>query len=102
MQTLIPPDVRARLVARATTDPAFRQRLLADPRSAIASEGGVELPPESRVQVLQETTRSFYLVLPCQEVVDGELSDAELAGVSGGAPLMIGEMTTSVRVVEHK
>lgn len=68
-------------------DPAFRERLVADPHGAVQDELGVPLPSEVRVTVLQETPDTLYLVLPStSETPPGrELSDAELGAVAGGA-----------------
>ena len=58
------PGNGARLVARAWTDPAFRQRLLADGRSA-AAEFGFELPRHHRHLVFLENTAAVHNVICC-------------------------------------
>ena len=53
-----------RLVRRANTDPAFRARLLTDPRSAIAEELDIQLPESLEVVVVEERPDRLCLVLP--------------------------------------
>jgi hypothetical protein len=70
------------ILRRATEDPAFRQRLVADP-AAVLREQGLPLPAGLELRVLEATDQVSYLVLPRQSA-DGELSDAELEEVTGG------------------
>jgi len=58
------PANGARMVARAWTDPAFRQRLLADGRAA-AAEFGFELPRHHRHLVFLENTPTVHNVICC-------------------------------------
>jgi hypothetical protein len=69
----------------SSTDPAFRARLLADPRSAIASEFGIVVPENFRVKFIErEPEVDALIVLPDPQRPDGELSDRELDVVAGG------------------
>ena len=58
------PENGARIVAKAWTDPAFRQRLLADGRAAVA-ELGHELPRHHRHLVVLEDTPTVHNVICC-------------------------------------
>ena len=58
------PQNGARVVARAWTDPAFRQRLLADGRSAVM-ELGLAMPPHHRHLVVLENTSRVQNVICC-------------------------------------
>ena len=58
------PRNGARVVARAWTDPAFRQRLLANGRSA-AEELGLAMPPHHRHLVVLENTDTLQNVICC-------------------------------------
>jgi nitrile hydratase len=58
------PRNGARVVARAWTDAAFRSRLLADGRSAVA-ELGLELPRHHRHLVVLENTPTVHNVICC-------------------------------------
>ncbi|MBI4276868.1 MAG: NHLP leader peptide family natural product precursor [Armatimonadetes bacterium] len=73
---------------RAMKDPAFRKELLADPKAALQRLLGEELPAELNVRVVEEDANTVYLVLPPASEGPGELSEAELAGVAGGGPVM--------------
>lgn len=58
------PRNGARVVARAWTDPAFRQRLLADGRAAVL-ELGLTLPRHHRHLVVLENTATVQNVICC-------------------------------------
>ena len=58
------PRNGARVVAKAWTDPAFRQRLLADGRSAVA-ELGLAMPKHHRHLVVLENTAKVQNVICC-------------------------------------
>ncbi len=57
-------NLQARLIARAWYDESFKERLLADPRSAIAEELDLKLPDHLQVTVLEETPDTLFLLLP--------------------------------------
>lgn len=58
------PENGARVVARAWTDPAFRSRLFADGRSAIA-ELGYTMPEHQRNLIALEDTATVHNVIVC-------------------------------------
>ena len=58
------PENGARVVAKAWTDPAFKARLLADGRDAVA-ELGLTMPPHHRHLVVLENTPSLQNVICC-------------------------------------
>jgi len=58
------PDNGARVVAKAWTDPAFRQRLLANGRDAVY-ELGLTMPPHHRQLVVLENTPTLQNVICC-------------------------------------
>jgi nitrile hydratase subunit alpha len=58
------PENGARVVAKAWTDPAFRERLLADGRAAVA-ELGFEMPRHHRHLVVLENTVAVHNVICC-------------------------------------
>jgi len=60
------PRNGARVVARAWTDPAFRERLLADGRSAV-NELGLTLPKYHRHLVVIENTPTIHNVICCTQ-----------------------------------
>ena len=57
------------------------------PRGPRSRSWGARLPEGVEVRVLEESADTIYLVLPCASAVGegGELSDQDLAAVSGGA-----------------
>ena len=59
-----PIDCTASLLKKAGEDPAFRKRLLENPRQALEEEYGVSLPEEHAVYVHEETSTDTHLVLP--------------------------------------
>ena len=58
------PERGARVVARAWTDPAFKQRLLTHGKAAVA-ELGIELPRHHRHLVVLENTTQVHNVICC-------------------------------------
>jgi nitrile hydratase subunit alpha len=58
------PRNGARVVAKAWTDPAFRQRLLANGKSAVG-ELGLTMPPHHRHLVALENTPTVHNVIVC-------------------------------------
>ena len=84
MPTRTRKEAEALLLAKAEADPSFRKQLLSDPKAAVSRELGVELPAELKINVVQESDRNIYLVLPPQAPPMGELVDKELDQVAGG------------------
>ena len=58
------PAHGAKVVARAWTDPAFRQRLLSNGRAAVV-ELGLSMPPHHRHLVVLENTPTVHNVICC-------------------------------------
>ena len=81
-------EFEAKIVAKAGQDEAFRKALLADPKGTLQKQleelkAGISLPANPKVTVVEEAHDQLYLRLPMKK--SGDLSDAELAGVAGGA-----------------
>jgi nitrile hydratase alpha subunit len=72
-------DLEAKIVARAWADEGFRDRLRADPRSAVAEETGITVPESVAIEVLEETPEKAYLVIPSNRMSVAD-EDLELAG----------------------
>ncbi len=70
-----------RVVARAWSDAAFKQRLLADPKATLEAEG-LPFPEGAEVHVVETNNQLYYLPLPPPPA---GLSIEELSGVVGGA-----------------
>jgi hypothetical protein len=86
------PNGSKKLIARASRDPEFRSRLIANPRDAIQAELGIELPAGFQVTVLEEKDRHGYVILPAAHE-DAELNTAELELVAGGMMMNAGDCT---------
>lgn len=70
-----------KVIARAWRDPAFKQKLLADPHAAL-KDAGVSVAAGVTVTVVENTANHIHLVLPPKPT--GELSDEALDKVAGG------------------
>ena len=77
-------DAQSKLIEKAMKDPAFRAKLIADPKAVIEKELGRKLPDGVKVRVLEDSATAVHLVLP-PALVQGQLSDAELESAAGGA-----------------
>ncbi len=88
-------QVQERILEKATKDPGFRRRLVAEPKEAIAREFGVRFPSGVNVQVVEEGERNVCLVLPGAAGQGEELPIEELAAVAGG--IRVCSYTTSTR-----
>ena len=81
-------EMESRIVQRSIEDDAFRQKLIEDPKGAVEQELGSQLPEGVRVEAVEETADTIYLVLPSTPMASGEggaLSDQELESVAGGS-----------------
>ena len=78
---MMPVNVmRERLVDKATTDKAFRERLIADPKNTIREELNVTIPAGFDVEVLEDGATKGYLVLP----PSADLNEVDLKQAAGG------------------
>ena len=80
-------EIERRLIEKSLEDEAFRQRLIEDPKGAVEQELGTRLPEDVRVETVEETADTIYLVLPSTPMAGaegGELSDQQLEAVAGG------------------
>jgi hypothetical protein len=73
------------VIARATTDRAFRERLLSNPQATMREVPGVYVPPSLRIRFIEkDEDLDVLIVLPDLVPEDGELSDEELEQIAGG------------------
>jgi nitrile hydratase alpha subunit len=75
------PAQYGKVIAKAWREPAFKAKLIADPR-AILAEAGVAIPADVTVKVLEDTTTHLHFVLPPKPT--GQLSDEALDAVAAG------------------
>lgn len=83
------PQERDRLLhdvaVLASTDAAFRRRLLEDPGEAIFDAFGVRIPMQHRIRFIEKPEGiDTLIVLPHLQRPDGELDDDDLDAVAGG------------------
>jgi hypothetical protein len=76
-------DPVSRLIEHAWQNPAFKARLLNNPKEA-AAESGIHVPDKIQVKVWENTATVQHLVLPLNPS-SSELSDADLEAVAGGS-----------------
>jgi hypothetical protein len=80
-------QMERRLIEKSLQDESFRQRLIEDPKGAVEQELGTQLPEEVRVEAVEESADTIYLVLPSTPMKGREsveLSDPDLESVAGG------------------
>lgn len=78
-------------IVRACTDAAYRARLLADPRKALAEEG-IEVPPDIEVKIHENSDNKIVAVLPGPQVAEirertRQLPSGAVADVPSGLTL---------------
>ena len=71
--------IEATVRERSQTDPEFRARLLADPRSALAAHLDAEVPESLVVRVIEEGVDEVVLVLPEPRAAVVDLADSDLS-----------------------
>lgn len=74
-------DLEVHLITRAFKDEGFRQQLLANPKAVVEKELGTKLPEEFKINVLEETETTLYMVLPSNPYE--KLSEPELEASLG-------------------
>lgn len=77
------------LLARSTTDPAFRSKLISAPRAAVAEFYGKSVSAIADANVVfVENTADATIVLPPFIDTEAELSEHDLETVNGGSELV--------------
>jgi hypothetical protein len=74
-------EFATKVITKAWSDPAYKAKLVADPRAALA-EAGLNAPANLNIKVVENTNSLVHLVLPPPP--SAELSEESLAMVSGG------------------
>lgn len=74
-------EFEAKLVAKALTDPEFRQRLLSAPTQTYAKELGRKIPALAQIKVVEETENTFYVTIPFLPT-DLKISEEQLQAVA--------------------
>ena len=71
----------AKVVAKAWTDEAFKQKLLKNPEKTL-KEMGLELPKDTHVEIHEQKGNGIHFILP--QKPRGELSEIELKKYAAG------------------
>lgn len=77
-----PATVREKIIAKAWKDPAFKKRLLSNPKAVIDEMGG-DLPDNVKVKVVEDAADTFTFVLPPSPTKGRELNEKDLEKVAG-------------------
>ncbi len=57
-------SLKSKIIQKAWEDPQFKAKLLADPKSALKDEFGLDVPEGIEVTAVEETASRYYLVIP--------------------------------------
>lgn len=77
-------EIEARINLRAWKDPAFKEKLLKNPRPALA-EMGLEVPSEIKILVHEEGANMWHLTIHKAPPNAKNLSEEELKKLSSGS-----------------
>jgi hypothetical protein len=64
-----------KVIAKAWSDPNFKQKLLKEPQKVL-KENGIDTQSGMEIRVFENTDKSTYLILPAKP--EGELSEEDL------------------------
>lgn len=74
------------IAQRLADDPAYRNSLMADPRTAVSEVIGLAIPDSVHVILHEESSREVHLSIPPLD----ELTDEDLELIGGGAGFDLG------------
>lgn len=57
-------NLKVQIIKKAWEDPAFKAKLLADPKAALKEAFGIQIPEGIEIKAVEETTSQYYLVIP--------------------------------------
>ncbi len=71
----------SKIIAKAWSNPQFKEQLRKDPEGVLKAEG-IEIPKGVKLTLCENTDTQFYFVLPNKPA--GELTEKQLESVAGG------------------
>ena len=74
-------ELEQKIINRAMRDETFRNKLKADPKSAIEETLRIKLPDDIKININMESANDVHITIPH---TGDELTEEELSGVSGG------------------
>ena len=81
MEKISSQEMYSKVIAKAWSDPRYKEELLKNPESTLQSEG-FEIPKGVKVIVCENTDKELYFVIP--KKMEGELTEEQLEAASGG------------------
>jgi hypothetical protein len=86
------------VIQKATLDPHFRRKLIDDPRSAIAVEFGMQLPPGFRLKFVEKDPAVDVMVVLPDLIPEHSPADTRPEDAHGGTrPVWLPELLRSVQ-----
>ena len=73
-------EMLQQIVEKSALDSDFRQRLLADPKTAITGELGITIPDSMNIKVHESDMQTVHLALP----PDPNITEEQLEAISAG------------------
>ena len=74
------------MIAQAWKNPAYKQELLNNSKAIIERELGIQLPADVTVQVMEESPKQLYFVIPNRPAAaQGDLDEQQLEAIAGGS-----------------
>jgi len=92
----------AHLVARANKDKSFRKRLLKNPKATIAKELKVKFDPGAKVTVIEETSKTWHLVIPLKPKSTAKKEAMVLVRDKGGIFYKVPQGTISIFAIRDR
>lgn len=83
-QTMSRGEMQDLLMKFSLQDPKYRDKLINDPEDVVEKQFGYDVPEGVKVEAIQETADTVYVVVPHVPEEGEELEDADLEKVAGG------------------
>ena len=83
-------ETEVKIATKSLENLEYRKQLIANPKAVLSQELGQQIPNDITVEVLEETDKKIYLVIP-PTVVDEELSEKQLEAVAGGCWVLVSQ-----------